>query len=273
MKASIVIPTYKDIIALKLILDALQYQTYKDFEIIIAEDDDSIEIKNLLSNYKSKYTIKHYFHEDNGNRKPKAVNNAIKISTGEYIIFIDGDTIPYSTFIENHIKLSGKNICLCGRRVNLGDKVSQGLRKSEINALYIEQNYLKLYLYLSNDNIRHYEQGFVFKPNKFIEKFINKLNKNETILASNFSCYKNKLIEVNGIDESLPYAPSRDDYDLQWRLEYIGVRMRSCKYCANLLHLNHSRDDRNKEDAFNKMLIEKKKLRNEYRVKNGILKE
>ena len=272
MKVSVIIPTYKDTVALKLILDAFEYQTYKDFEIVIAEDDNSIETKNLLNSCKYGYVIKHYFHEDNGNRKPKAVNSAIKMSEGVYIIFIDGDTIPYSTFIENHVELSEKNTCLCGRRVNLGDKVSRELRENKISALYIERHYLKLYPYLFNDNIRHYEQGFVFKPNKFIEKLINKMNKNKTILASNFSCYRDKLMEVNGIDESLPYAPSRDDYDLQWRLEYIGVTMRSCKYCANLLHLNHSRTDRSKEDAFNKTLIETKKLQNEYRVKNGILK-
>jgi len=135
----------------------------------------------------------------------------------------------------------------------------------------IEKNYFKLYKYLTNDNIRHYEQGFSFYPKSSIYKFLQNFDKNINILASNFSCYKDKLIEVNGIDESLPYAPSRDDYDLQWRLEYIGVKMKSCKFCANLLHLNHPRNDRTKEDECNKILIEKKKQNNEFYAKKGII--
>ena len=89
MKVSIIIPTYKDPTALKLILDALQYQTYTNFEIIVAEDDNSNETFELLKNYESKYTVKHFSQENKGNRKPRAVNNSIKMSEGEYIIFIE----------------------------------------------------------------------------------------------------------------------------------------------------------------------------------------
>ena len=272
LNVSILIPTYKDIQALKLILDALQYQTYTNFEIIIAEDDNAKETKDFLKEYNSKYPIKHYFHEDRGNRKPRAMNSAVLMSEGEYIIFIDGDTIPYSTFIEHHVALAGRDIGLCGRRVNLGDNVSRDLRKGDITALEIEKNYFRLYKYLHNDNIRHYEQGICLKPYNPLLNFLHRLDNNVNILASNFSCYKDKLMEVNGIDESLPYAPSRDDYDLQWRLEYIGVKMKSCKYCANLFHLNHERNDRVKEDLHNRQLIEIKKKNNEYKAVKGISK-
>lgn len=272
IKVSIIIPTYKDLVALKLILDALQYQTYKKFEAIIAEDNDAQETKDFLSNYKSSFPIKHFYQEDNGNRKPRAVNNSIKISDGEYLIFIDGDTIPYSTFIANHVALSNPKIGLCGRRVNLGDKVSKDLREGKITAYEIEKSFFTKYSYLKNDNIRHYEQGIAFNPNSVFYKILSSLNKNAHILASNFSCYKNVLLEVNGIDEGLPFAPSRDDYDLQWRLESLGIKMKSCKYCANLLHLNHLRTERLHEDEYNKALIEIKKQNNQFKAKDGIRK-
>jgi len=272
MKVSVIVPTYKDIGALKLILNAFKYQTYTNFEIVIAEDDNAEETKKIVTFFDKFFEIKHFFQEDMGNRKPRAVNNAIKISSGEYIIFIDGDTIPYSTFIENHVKLSSPNVGLCGRRVNLGDKVSEDLRKHKITALELEKNFLKKYRYLHNDNIRHYEQGFELNPSSILYKLISKLNTNANIVASNFSCYKKALIEVNGIDEGLPFAPSRDDYDLQWRLENIGIEMKISKYCANLFHLNHKRSDRTNEDLENRKLIEIKKINNEYIAKNGILK-
>lgn len=272
LKVSIIIPTYKDLIALKLILDALQYQTYTNFEILIAEDDDAQETRDFLQDYNSRFRIKHYSHQDNGNRKPVAVNHCINMSSGEYIIFIDGDTIPYSSFIENHVELSSPKIGLCGRRVNLGDKVSKDLRDNKITALEIEKSFFTKYHYLHDDNIRHYEQGIALNPRSIFYKILSSLNKNVHILASNFSCYKEALLKVNGIDTGLPFAPSRDDYDLQWRLEATGIEMKSCKYCANLLHLNHKRTDRLSEDEHNKALIEIKKQNNEYICKNGIIK-
>jgi len=272
MKVSVIIPTYKDIVALKLILDALSYQTYKDFEVIVAEDDNLEETKRFIQNYKSDYKIKHFSQEDKGNRKPKIVNTAIKNSDAKYIIFIDGDTIPYSTFIDSHVKLSHPFVGLCGRRVNLGDKVSKDLRENKITSLELEKSYLKYFHYIKNDNSRHYEQGIYLKPKSFLHNILTKLNTNANIVASNFSCYKDRLIEVNGIDEGLPYAPSRDDTDLQWRLEAIGVKMLSCKYSANLFHLNHSRDDREEEDRLNMHLINIKKQNNEFRCKKGIYK-
>lgn len=272
MKVSVIVPTYKDLNALKLILDAFQLQTYKDFEIIVAEDSEAKETKDFLKSYSSNYIIKHFYQEDIGNRKPRAVNNSIKISDGEYIIFIDGDTIPYSTFIEAHVRLSNPYVGLCGRRVNLGDKVSKDFRDGNITISEIEKSYIKNRNYILNDNSRHYEQGFYFRPSSLINKLISYFDSNTNIVASNFSCYKERLMEVNGIDEGLPYAPSRDDTDLQWRLEAIGVKMKSCKFCANLLHLNHSRTDRSEEDEHNRELIKIKQKNNEYKCGNGIEK-
>ena len=51
MLVSLIIPTYKDVEALSLILDALVIQTYTDFEVIVAEDDNSLEVAHYLKKY------------------------------------------------------------------------------------------------------------------------------------------------------------------------------------------------------------------------------
>lgn len=272
MKVSLIIPTYKDPQALQLILEALEYQTYKNFEVIVAEDDNALATKILIDSLYHSYPIKHYSHEDRGNRKPKAVNSSIAMSEGEYIIMIDGDTLPYSTFIEAHVKLAQPKKALCGRRVNLGDKVSHDLRVGLIKVSDIEHHFFANYKYLKEDNSRHLEQGIYLKPNSLLQKAVSKLDRNIHALASNFSCYKSDLLEVNGIDEALPFAPNRDDTDLEWRLKAISVEMKSCKFCANLLHLNHSRNDRAEEGAKNLELIYEKQRLNEFRCRDGIIK-
>ena len=272
MKVSLIIPTYKDPVALKLILDALKCQTYKNFEVIVAEDDNAVETKILLEGYNAWFNIKHYSHDDIGNRKPKAVNSSIGMSEGEYIIFIDGDTIPFSTFISSHVFFSSPGRGLCGRRVNLGKKVSDDLRGKKITALQLEKKFLISAPYLLSDNIRHYEQGLYFGPSNIVGNFLRKIDKNIHIVASNFSCYKSDLLKVNGIDEDLPFAPSRDDTDLEWRLEAIGVELSSVKYSANLFHLHHTRSDRSEEDKKNREIIKFKQKNNLFRCENGITK-
>lgn len=272
MLVSIIIPTYEDINALELILDSLKLQTYKNFEVIVAEDDDSVDVKLFLNDYVSDYKIKHIFHENIGNRKAIVVNKALLHANGEYLIFIDGDTIPYSTFIESHILLSEKKTVLCGRRVNLGDKVSKELREHKINFYQLEQNYFNYFNYIKEDNSRHYEQGIRFNPKSLLYKGISKFGKNLHILASNYSCFREDIFAINGFDEDLPYAPNRDDTDLEWRFIKTGCRMKSCKYCANLLHLNHPRTERKEESAENMKIIILKQKNNQYIAKNGIKK-
>ena len=272
MRVSLLVPTYRDIRALELILNALKLQTYQDFEVIVAEDDNSEELKDFIKGYKSQYPIFHVFHENLGNRKAIIMNKALKESNGEYIIFIDGDTIPYTTFIESHVALAKKRVVLCGRRVNLGNRVSTLLREGKIEADELEKHYLRYYRLIKNDNSRHYEQGLYFKANGTVQRMLMNLNKNVHIVASNFSCFREDIFAVNGFDEDLPYAPHRDDTDLEWRMVGLGCGLLSVKYCANMFHLNHSRNDRKVEESENMRLILEKQERKEFIAKNGIIK-
>lgn len=271
MKVSIIIPTYNDVIALKLILNSLEAQTYKNFEVIIAEDSCTKELIEFLNKYNTNLDIKHFSHEDKGNRKAIIINKVLHHVSGEYIIFIDGDVIPFSNFIESHVILAEKKSILCGRRVNLGEKVSNDLRDEKITALKIEKSYFSLYTYLKDDNLRHYEQGFRFKPNSLLFKLINYFNKNIHILGSNFSCFKDDIDKINGFDEDI-IGGSKDDVDLEWRFIMSGCTLKSCKYCANLFHLNHDRSSRKEEENIAKKQMEKNKQLKQFICKNGINK-
>lgn len=274
MYVSVIIPTYKDVRALELILEAFNYQTYKKFEVIVAEDDNSEEVKSFLKNFKSNYEIQHFSHEDIGSTtKPIAVNRAVKMSRGEYLIYIDGDTIPYSTFVDGHVSLSERKTALCGRRVNLGKVMSQEIREGKLSTLELEKKYFRFLPALLKDHARHIEQGIYLKPNSYIQDFLSAKNKNLHLLGSNFSCYKNDMIEINGSDEDMPPGAGTDDVDIEWRLQAIGVQIKSCKNSANLFHLYHKRNDNREERTLkNKEIIREKQLHNNYQCKNGIYK-
>jgi cellulose synthase/poly-beta-1,6-N-acetylglucosamine synthase-like glycosyltransferase len=269
LSVSILIPTYKDVRALELILDALQYQTYKNFEVVIAEDDNSEETKMFLDSYKAIFPIKHFYHENSGNRKAVILNKSLAAIKSDYLIFIDGDIIPYSTFIESHVQLAKPKRILCGRRVNLGDKISKDLREGKITAYKFEKNYIKLFKYLNNDSIRHYEQGFYFKANSIVQKIISRLDKNIHIVGSNFSCYREDLFAINGFDEDI-VGGSKDDVDIEWRMVASGCELKSVKFCANCFHLNHSRSSRIDDERIAKAQMEQNKRKGLYKAVHGI---
>lgn len=270
MFVSVILPTYKDVQALELILDALKLQTYKNFEVVVAEDDNSANVKEFLENYSSDYAIKHFSHEDDGYQKPKALNGAIQLSEGEYLIFFDGDCLPYSNFVEAHVAQASEESALCGRRVNLGDSFTSDLRNKRKFVSDIEHHFFKFYFQMKRDGARHLECGM--KAISLMK--IHKILKNHTaLIGCNFSIYKEKMLHVNGFDESYPKSTTlADDVDLEWRLKSIGMSVQSVKYTASLLHLNHSRANRVGTNIANIELMTSKQKNREYVCKDGIIK-
>jgi glycosyltransferase involved in cell wall biosynthesis len=244
MKVSLVVAVYKDIESLSLIVESLKTQTYNNFELIIAEDNNSSEIREFAESIEGIEVI-HTSQEDVGIRKARSQNNAILAATGEYIIFIDGDCIPYSTFIENHALLAKQGQVLAGRRVNLGPEYSKNIRCGEVKALELERKYfLNLPSLLKDCTENHLEAGISLHPrNMIFQKLV--YPKSPSIVGCNFSCFKSDLITINGFDESYGESSIPDDTDIEWRLRSSGLQVKSCKFAANQFHLYHTRSSRN----------------------------
>ncbi len=242
MKVSIIIAFYKDLEALGLIFDALRRQTYKNFEVVVAEDDNAPETKRFLAAQRG-LEISHINHPDIGRTKAAAQNQAVCAANGEYLIFIDGDCIPFSTFIEGHIAYSAPKRVMSGRRVNLPDILSRKLRVGTLSSDRLENNYSWYALrHLIWNKEVHYEQGFFVNPNGLVYRlFFKSRNRNTQILGCNFSCFKKDFIAINGFDESYGLSILGDDTDLNWRFADYGAELRSCKNIANMFHLHHNR--------------------------------
>lgn len=272
MKVSLIIAVYKDIGALTLIIEALKTQTYKNFEVIIAEDGESNEMKDYIKTIK-RLKVKHTTQEDLGIRKTRSLNNGILVSSGEYLIFIDGDCVPYSTFIEGHILLAQKDFVLSGRRVNLGIKYSTMLRNNQITPYQLEKSFFYRYFTIAKDSTEgHTENGFHINPKGTIYKyFFKNRNSSTNLLGCNYSCYREDMIKINGYDESYGETAVGDDTDLQWRFKAIGMQFKSVKFIANVFHIYHSRSFRTIDPTEALNLMQYNKENNLFIAKKGIL--
>ncbi|WP_353850950.1 glycosyltransferase [Flavobacterium sp.] len=106
MEISVVFSTYNSEEWLEKVILGFSVQTFRNFEIIIADDGSREATKNLIDKLRTEIDIPiiHVWQEDNGFQKSQILNKAILKSTSEYLIFTDGDCIPRNDFVQNQLK-------------------------------------------------------------------------------------------------------------------------------------------------------------------------
>lgn len=271
-KLSLIVAVYNDIEALDLLLTALYLQTFKDFEVIIADDGSGEKMQKYIhSQIKKEKTFKlvHIFQEDKGFRKNKIMNEAIKKASTNYLVFIDGDCVPHSNFLREHHENIKNNTVLCGKRVNLSKRLSDELTKNRIlDGSFEKVTFKHFYDSWRNRKIRstYVEEGLIVK-NKYLRKIF--LKEDPHIVGCNFSLQKKLIEKVNGFDENYTGPGIGEDSDLEYRLRLINAEFYSLRNLAVLFHLYHKQTFGTKQNLH--YFQEVQKL-GEYRCANGIIK-
>jgi glycosyltransferase involved in cell wall biosynthesis len=268
MRASVIIAVYKDIESLSLIITALKRQTYKNFEVIIAEDGENPQMREYIVSI-TDLDVKHTTQEDIGIRKARSQNNGIIASSGDYLIFIDGDCVPYTTFVEAHVALAASKTVLSGRRVNLSETLTQKIKAGILDIIDIEKRLYK-YIALAFEKNSKYEYGVYLSPMGWFYPLLSKLRKrNTSILGCNFSCFRDDMITLNGFDEGYGETSLSDDTDLDWRFRAYGLEIKSCKNVANQFHLWHKYNERDIGSFYWEKMVENK-ANNRFKALVGI---
>ena len=89
MKLSLVCATYNRTVELVRLLNSLSEQKYKDFELVIVDQNKKGLLNNLIEKYSTKIDIKHVNTENNG--LSRARNIGVKYSCGDVLAFPDDD--------------------------------------------------------------------------------------------------------------------------------------------------------------------------------------
>ncbi len=226
INVSLIIAVYKRIDFLELVLKSVERQTYRDMEVIIAEDDQDPDIEAFVKRFSSAFpfSVKHVAHEDRGFRKNRILNAAVRVASGKYLVFIDGDCLLHEKFIEEHVKNSGENLCLFGRRVMLGASVSKRILLSHSLS---ELSIFKLIF----TNSRHLEDA-LYLP------WLTSGRK-EGVKGCNFSLSIELLKKINGFDEDFEKPYGGEDTDIERRLRLVHASFRCTKFKTIQYHLFH----------------------------------
>lgn len=269
-EATLIISVYTNTVFLKAVLDSLKDQTWKNFDIVVSEDGESMEMKSFLSTYPFEQPWQHLTQEDHGWRKNRALNRAVMEAKSDFCVFIDGDCVLHSRFMEMHHRFSKTNVILAGKRLKLNEELSQKLIHQDMNAKKLE-HYLSRHFYkLRKMGIRFQEEGFFIDPDK-IFGFIPDIRKMTQLKGCNMSFSRAALLKINGFDEDYIKPAIGEDIDLVWRFEKAGYALFSLRNLAVQYHLNH------KENWFdqseNLRLMNEKQNANQFVCLNGIEKK
>jgi len=259
MSISVILAYYRNLTNLKLLLDAFEKQTYRDFELIVAEDDQNPDTIQFLqeSRHRWSYPIRHVNQEiKKGFRKTTMLNKATRASRGRLLVFIDGDCIPHHSFLKEYHRNSGAKRILAGRRVLLGPRVTERIRSNG------SCRPLRFWSLVVSDAKR-------VKDALYWPYFPLHL-KERRLSGCNWGVRKEDLRQINGFDEDFVRPGVGEDHDVEWRLKAIGASKISMKNKAIVYHLHHPKNATQDDERTNVSLMEEKMREGAVVCHNGL---
>ena len=237
MFASVIFTTYNHPKWLEKTLWGFGAQTWRDFEIVVADDGSGPETREIIERARREIDIpiQHVWQEDDGFQKCRILNKAIIASRGEYLIFTDGDCIPHPDFVRNHVELAEPNTMLSGGYFKLPLDVSRAITREDI-----ERGDCTRPGWL----LRH---GVPFTP-KIAKLWSHPVGgaildaltiTRATWNGHSSSTWKEHIVATNGFDERMQYGGQ--DREFGERLVNMGIKTKQVRYRCSCVHLEHGR--------------------------------
>jgi glycosyltransferase involved in cell wall biosynthesis len=260
---SLVVAVYRRHDFLALVLESLLNQTFKDFEIIVADDGSGPEMAETIDRYRPQFArpVIHEWHEDDGFRKTVIVNRAVTRASADYLVFIDGDCILHRKFLARHIRRRRPGWVLTGRRVMLDEVLTGRITTGDVRTRRVES----VHYWLGHCGRNDCKHGF-YAP--FVFGLRNRSRENYEILGSNYSAHKDDFYQVNGYDERI-IGRGLEDNNLCARFINSGIAVKSIAFEALQYHCYHAADPIPHSNEF----IEEYRDSGEGRTPHGISKD
>jgi glycosyltransferase involved in cell wall biosynthesis len=242
LTATVVIAVYNDWQTLECILQSLKTQWHHQFDVAIADDGSKtafVEHVTRAQQHGYPFKISHYWQVDDGFGKTIVLNQAVAHTQAPYLIFIDGDCVPQTGFVDDHLRLARPGQCLTGRRIDLPHTALSKLDMRHPESIFSRNRARLAYMSLIK-RARNIEKGFRVAWSE-LNLFSHK---DRGIIGCNFSLYRQDLLAINGFDERFRAQWGAEDSDVDRRLRMRGIKVRSLFMCATMVHFDLSYDKR-----------------------------
>ena len=230
--ASIIIGTYNDSDIIESTLAAFAVQSFRDFEIVLADDGSDQDYAPILTKWALRFPrgIQHVTQEKRGFRKARVLNRAVALSRFDPLIVSDMDCLPHRDFVRNHLTYVRPGTAITGRRTHVRRDALPQPEHILTNGLGLTP--LTLIRLRLQGKTRIIEHGFV-SPLLYESQ-------NLRLHGSNFSVTRQDMLAVNGWNEEFE-GWGDEDSDLGVRMQNNGVRVRNLRNKVIQFHVMHDK--------------------------------
>jgi glycosyltransferase involved in cell wall biosynthesis len=227
MTLSLVINTFNQPDYLGRVLNAVSRQSSLPDELLLADDGSTNETKSVFQQWRAgqSFRCEHIRQEHEGFRRSRILNLAIAAARGDYVVFLDGDTIPHPDFVSDHRAAAQRGFFVQGHRALIEEKAAAWFGKNDFFA-----------------DRRHalWQNQISGMKNSFRWPFaVRKVNHRlRGIRGCNLAIRRADLVRVNGYNEAF-IGWGREDSELAVRLTNSGVRRLDVRGRALCYHLWH----------------------------------
>ena len=254
MNISFIVLTYNRTDALLAVLRSLARQCHSGHEVLVADDGSNAEQVNLLRQNcpEFKCQVRHVWHPDSGFTASRARNLGAHHATGDYLVFLDGDCVPGSTFVKAHTQLAEKNYFVNGSRVLLSERLTQRVINNQIDLLDQSLGFWIKARFKGDSNKLLHLMGWPGSLYRLQSRFRWK-----GIRSCNLAVWRQDFFAVNGFDETFE-GWGHEDADLVLRLSHFGVMRKNGFWATEVYHLWHREQQRglastNQQKVFDRM--------------------
>jgi len=253
LRVSVIVTTYQRPGALERVLSSLAAQEVLPAEVIVADDGSGPETMALVQAWQGrmKCPLIHVWQEDVGFRAAGARNRAVAASSGEYLVFLDGDCLVFPDFIQRHQALAEKGFMVMGSRILCSPELTEQIENG--TAVPLDWG---LMAWLSAR--WHNQVNRIFPLLRLPDHAWRKRRalRWRGVRTFNLAIWYHEFEQVNGFDEAFQ-GWGHEDADLAVRLIRLGVRRKDGQFALPVLHLWHRESDRGRENENMRRLEER----------------
>lgn len=234
-RISLVIASYNQTNALALVLAGVGAQERLPDEILLADDGSEPDTKALIESWAPSVPVPVVFttQEDLGFRKARALNNALRKCSGDFVLFLDGDCIPTRRWVTTFVEaLQGRFDFATAGYVMMDLPRSRAVTVEQVSRGAIESQV--------TDTER---AAFAAVHRKETLYRFLRMRKKPRILGGNWAARRTALLAVNGFDECFD-GFGKEDSDIRNRLVNAGFRGISLWDRNWVFHCSHDLDPR-----------------------------
>ncbi|RMG15809.1 MAG: glycosyltransferase [Planctomycetota bacterium] len=263
VKTACLISTYNWPWALERVLTGLARQTTLDFEVVIGDDGSGPETRAMIERFaqSAPFRIEHVWHEDLGRRKTRAMNNAIRATDAEHLIFLDQDGIPAANLVELHRACYAPNRLIVGGYVRLTRDQTEAMTLEDVRSGAFES-------LMTPERLRFLRRRHL--KNQFY--ILTGRKSRPKLMGLNFSIARDLIEKVNGFDEAY-VGWGQEDSDLRHRVRFAGGGARCIWHKAFVFHLWHPEDPTKGKQLNRQTYEDLKRGRRPWRCAKGLVQE